>query len=99
MTSPVWTDDPRGLSQDLAAFNEPNIGTEKNPLGTVYARSIVADSQTIEGGQVVEGALTVEGVATAESVAIAGSDTVLDEDGLVVDQVAQSVQTGVTAAG
>ena len=44
--SKIWTDNPYGLDTDLTAINTPDIGTANNPLGTVYAETVVADNIT-----------------------------------------------------
>lgn len=36
-----WTDDPNGLSVNLRAINNPDIGTAENPIGTLYAQAVV----------------------------------------------------------
>lgn len=39
-----WNDNPAGLFTHVPVMNEPDIGTEANPLGTVYARTMQADN-------------------------------------------------------
>lgn len=64
MTRP-WTDDPNGLSVNLAAINRPDIGTAENPLGTVYADNVVTSGEETVVDLDVTNDLTVGGTTTS----------------------------------
>lgn len=68
----IWTDDPEGLSVNLAVKNAVDIGTAKNPLGTVYAQEFVGVTSGLGKGTVTLNGATPVSVAntsvTADSV-------------------------------
>lgn len=40
----VWTDNANGISENVAAIGQPDLGTASNPFGTIYANQVVANT-------------------------------------------------------
>lgn len=67
----IWSDDPAGLYTNVPAIRPVDLGTAKNPLGTIYAQQIVINGGSTNGTVTLNGAtpVTVANTAiTADSV-------------------------------
>lgn len=92
MSTPVWTDDARGLATDLAILGKRNIGTATSPVNKLYVTDLITTGSETFTDVTVTNDLTV-----GNDVAVTGSVTA--DEYLLTDASDKNYSLAVYAAG